>query len=248
MWDIIFIVKDLIKTRNLQKWLNNRFKDSRKIIIDKDSFDKIGIKNLWFYTDGPISLIEEVFEEYDLSGLMPTDIVVDIGASIGAFTIFAAKNVNKVYAIEPLFNLELQKNIELNNLNNVEIINSAIGHNNGKFDTIEFYNKTKSVEIMSFANLKLKIQKIDFLKIDCEGCEWSINPIDFEGVRRIEMEIHIRKNSYKFDSASKNRLLEWFKINSYEVKINEWEKGRSHDFIHGAIVHATKINSQFELL
>jgi hypothetical protein len=31
----------------------------------------------------------------------------------------------------------------------------------------------------------------DFLKCDCEGAEWQIIPEDLEGVRRIEMELHI---------------------------------------------------------
>ena len=31
----------------------------------------------------------------------------------------------------------------------------------------------------------------DFLKCDCEGAEWSIRPEDLDGVRRIEMELHV---------------------------------------------------------
>jgi hypothetical protein len=31
----------------------------------------------------------------------------------------------------------------------------------------------------------------NFLKCDCEGAEWLINPDHLEGVRRIEMELHL---------------------------------------------------------
>jgi hypothetical protein len=31
----------------------------------------------------------------------------------------------------------------------------------------------------------------DFLKCDCEGAEWLINPCELQNVRRIEMEIHL---------------------------------------------------------
>jgi len=31
----------------------------------------------------------------------------------------------------------------------------------------------------------------DFLKCDCEGAEWLIEPTDFASVRRIEMELHL---------------------------------------------------------
>ncbi|HMV50520.1 MAG TPA: hypothetical protein PKD31_22460, partial [Blastocatellia bacterium] len=30
----------------------------------------------------------------------------------------------------------------------------------------------------------------DFLKCDCEGAEWQIDPDDLAGIRRIEMELH----------------------------------------------------------
>ena len=29
------------------------------------------------------------------------------------------------------------------------------------------------------------------MKCDCEGAEWSIRPEDLDGVRRIEMELHM---------------------------------------------------------
>jgi hypothetical protein len=31
----------------------------------------------------------------------------------------------------------------------------------------------------------------DFLKCDCEGGEWLMNPEDLAGIRRLEMELHI---------------------------------------------------------
>ena len=31
----------------------------------------------------------------------------------------------------------------------------------------------------------------DFLKCDCEGAEWGIDPADLAGIRRIEMELHL---------------------------------------------------------
>jgi len=31
----------------------------------------------------------------------------------------------------------------------------------------------------------------DFVKCDCEGAEWLIDPADLAGVRRIEMELHL---------------------------------------------------------
>jgi FkbM family methyltransferase len=57
-------------------------------------------------------------------------VVVDVGANIGAFTVPLAQKAKKVYAIEPQVEVfeVLKDNIALNNLNNVEAINCAVGH------------------------------------------------------------------------------------------------------------------------
>src|SRR3989344_3174099 len=109
------------------------------------------------------------------------DVVIDIGAHAGIFTILAsyyAKN-GKVYAFEPMKeNFELLKeNIKLNYAKNIESINKAVSNKSGK---IKFYvsqtkNKgqnslyklsdTQKEEIadkISFKEFLRKIPKIDF--------------------------------------------------------------------------------------
>lgn len=46
----------------------------------------------------------------------------------------------------------------------------------------------------------------DFLKIDIEGGEWEINPIDLRGIRRIELETHppIPRDNYLIDYLLSN--------------------------------------------
>jgi hypothetical protein len=59
----------------------------------------------------------------------PDDIVVDIGANIGVFTLFAAsKTRNKIYAYEPFpANIELvNRNIQANNITNVATEKAAV--------------------------------------------------------------------------------------------------------------------------
>lgn len=48
---------------------------------------------------------------------------------------------------------------------------------------------TKTVETVTFADL-VRTMHPSFLKCDCEGGEWTIDPIDLADIRRIEMEIH----------------------------------------------------------
>ena len=61
-------------------------------------------------------------------------IIIDIGANIGWFTILFAKSSRDVIAIEPRPNnfYYLKKNIEANQLSNVELINSAVADNEGR--------------------------------------------------------------------------------------------------------------------
>ena len=68
--------------------------------------------------------------EYDylIDSLQNTDVVVDAGANIGAFSVIASKKVNKVFAIEPhpkAFSF-LCANVRLNNCYNVVPVNAAI--------------------------------------------------------------------------------------------------------------------------
>jgi hypothetical protein len=69
------------------------------------------------------------------------------------------------------------------------VIESALG--NGKPQTVSWEGVNKTIPTMTLSQI---IQtcggKVDFLKCDCEGGEWQINPGDLAGVRRIEMELH----------------------------------------------------------
>lgn len=86
-----------------------------------------------------LGLIDEIFFEhiYTLAALQvePDDIVVDIGAHMGVFTVFAALMThNSVYAFEPSpDNLEaLKRNIALNRLNNVNAQGCAVSDTVGR--------------------------------------------------------------------------------------------------------------------
>ena len=142
------------------------------------------------------------------------DIVVDIGANIGLFTVYAASITQKtVYAYEPFpNNFEvLKQNIHANGLNNVIPYRLAVsdksgiellyvnedyaGHRlknvvDGKGGKYIEVPTTTLQDIMDSNNL----EQIDFLKLDCEGAEGLIlesTSIDYlKRVRKIAMEFH----------------------------------------------------------
>lgn len=202
MWDIKTILKDLYHTRNLQEFINRRFKDNSKIILSKNAIITISTDYASFYLDDMSHTIGEV-SDYSLEDLRPTDIVLDIGGCIGAFSLKVCKNVKWVYAVEPIMTEQIRKNVQLNNIQNITIFNCALGE---KELDLNWAGRTKNINGLSLSEIiKLCGGHIDFLKSDCEGGEWCIEPCDLQGIRRIEIEVHKYKENHDFTNF-KNML------------------------------------------
>ncbi len=126
--------------------------------------------------------------EYRFEDIGPDDRVIDIGANVGAFSIRASSYSPHVIAIEPVTADLLRENIRLNNAP-VRVIEGALG--DGRSKKVRWDDH----EVSSLTYPLRKIIEMsggcDFLKCDCEGAEWQIEPKDLEGIRRIEMELHI---------------------------------------------------------
>jgi len=83
----------------------------------------------------------------------------------------------------------LEKNIKLNNRNNISVFIRALGKGTFKLSWTGYKDK-----IIDGSRLWQLIEMcgghIDFLKLDCEGGEWCIEPWELKGIRRIEAEVH----------------------------------------------------------
>jgi FkbM family methyltransferase len=143
-------------------------------------------------------------------------VVVDVGANIGAFTLFAAEFASHVYAFEPEpRNYDcLRRNIALNGFDHVTPIAKAVAGSSGtrefhiaadentgshSLHLSEFEEETKStfqVEVVSIADFMAEhsLERIDYLKLDCEGSEWEIlenlSRETADRIGRITLEIH----------------------------------------------------------
>ncbi len=147
--------------------------------------------------------------------------IVDIGAHYGYFSIFASNNTDKdsqIIAIEPnkINFRNLEKNIADCKIDNIRSCNCAIGDENGvtrlyqgnsaNHSIIDNYlladnNKEyEEVEVKTLEGIvkELDLKTIDFLKIDCEGAEYSIFKSTpgsiFDKITTISMEFHDLKN------------------------------------------------------
>lgn len=136
--------------------------------------------------DAPFRQVTEV-SEYRFNDIRPDDIVVDIGANVGAFCIRAARVARNVTAVEPVTAALLRNNIRRNDVS-VNVVEGALG--NGKPAVICWDEERVSTATYTLKKIFDRAGGCDFLKCDCEGAEWLINPPELAGVRRIEMEMH----------------------------------------------------------
>lgn len=134
----------------------------------------------------PYRQVTEV-PEYWMEDIRVEDRVLDIGANIGAFCIRAAKISRHVSAVEPVTADLLEVNIALNRVE-VRVFRAALG--DGSPSEIEWDNVRSLVPTFRLRDLIRTTGGCDFLKCDCEGAEWQIEPGDLAGIRRIEMELH----------------------------------------------------------
>lgn len=121
-----------------------------------------------------------IYEKY--VSVKENDIVLDIGANVGAFTYsILEKNPKRVVCVEPSNTLinTLTKNVTKSSVK-VEIVNAAVGQSTGVetiTDQVVIYkNEGNEFNTVSFKDLTsaLNLDHIDFMKIDCEGGEYSV--------------------------------------------------------------------------
>lgn len=162
-----------------------------------------------------------VWSEYARSGfeLAPTDTVVDIGAQIGIFTSYAAQATprGRVFSFEPHpdnFRL-LEQNRRQNDFSHVTAFNKAVAAQEGRHEFFasaintgghSLYQQAGSGEHFEVETVRLEdvlqkqgVDRIDYLKIDCEGAEReilrSLSDDVLHRVRRIVMEVHAEEDT-----------------------------------------------------
>jgi FkbM family methyltransferase len=134
--------------------------------------------------------IKEVIEDREYFFVFDYDVVVDVGANIGTFSIFIYNYAKEIFALEPIpnnFNY-LIKNLIDNNLSKVKPYQIAIGGKSGKRKMLtnglaegeggwSLDDKGElEVGCLSLADFmqQEKIEYIDLLKLDVEGAELEI--------------------------------------------------------------------------
>jgi FkbM family methyltransferase len=188
-------------------------------------------------------------EFYDLAKLRnktdTSSVVFDIGANAGFFTIFITEKINpkEIHCFEPFpnnFNLLVEniKNIQSFNpniyLNNLAIVGPGIDSIDLFFDEGQSYSPTASIlKGIDTTNKEIKaqatnlekycsennIQKIDLLKMDCEGAEYNIfynlSLTFFSKIESIYMETH----DLDTNQNNTNALINFFSQLEYKTEV-----------------------------
>ncbi len=188
-------------------------------------------------------ILKEIFilEEYSpvIGSIKNSDIIIDIGAHIGMFSLFATeKNPNvKILAFEPMkknFCL-LSKNISLNNLKNIDIINYAVSDKNsetllylsedntGAHSMFKKSERSEKIKTISINNIfiKFKIKNCSLLKLDCEGGEYpiimSLSKNNLKKINSIIMEFHNPKQLPEIINKLKDLGFKISTSNNYDI-------------------------------
>ncbi|WP_225969531.1 FkbM family methyltransferase [Saccharolobus islandicus] len=114
--------------------------------------------------------------EWDFLKVKKEDIVLDAGAFIGDFTVKVAKKAKEVVAVEPLpwaFQL-LKKNVEMNELKNVVLVNKALYDVDGVKVKISDEGTASKVGIEVETTTVESLGKFSVVKMDIEGAEGKL--------------------------------------------------------------------------
>ncbi len=173
-----------------------------------------------------------IIQEYNVKNfeINHNDTIIDIGAHIGLFSVYASQfcRTGKIISFEPVKeNYDvLLENIRLNNLDNVSAFNLAVS---GTSEPLKIYlNRTDNAAHTIYGSgenyvkinsttlgdvIDSKCIEVDLIKLDCEGAEYdildSLSEDHFKKIKKISMEYHIINNDLERLKKIKMKLQEF---------------------------------------
>jgi len=234
---------------------------------DRRKFDKIcsGLRLRLDYklNKDALRVLETVIKELEYEMCFPFNekaIILDIGGHYGYFSFFASMNLkpeSQIFSIEPSpGNVEVFKqNLKSNDFNNIKLIQCGLG---GKTMRTELYegnsynhsiinnNIKKAIAIVQIYSLddfliQNSLNKIDFLKLDCEGAEYDIlfntSGNGFEKIKIISMEFHDQRAL----GHTPNQLIELLQDNRFKIVKFQYDEDTSLNNLNFGKIVAVKL-------
>lgn len=189
------------------------------IIINMEK--KFNIDNVFFNTR-----LQEVADTYPFPDIK-LPVCLDVGANVGAFSLPMSFYCDKVISIEPFkenydYMVSMIDKYDRNNIipinkaiypSDGEIVEMSVVENNTDSKDITCIGKRDdmvslgSVETISLESIIEEYGEIDYMKVDCEVCEWDLlYGKDLSKVKAIVTEIH---PGYIGGEDNKDKLLDY---------------------------------------
>lgn len=183
-------------------------------------------------SDADESVFYEIFQGREYKILDPfiknsRTLILDVGAHIGLFSIYARtfNPLVKIWSCEPEEEnfAALKENLKLNNVKNIEIKNLAVSdktqeemmflsedsHNHSLLKEAKVdSDKCKKVRTTTIDRILERYDVCDLIKMDCEGAEFkiiqSIAPETFKKIKAIYIEYHKYHENLKVEELTDN--------------------------------------------
>ena len=179
--------------------------------------------------------------------LNPNDLIIDAGANVGTFTLYAASIAKSgmVVALEPntiAFRC-LQENVIENKATNVILINGLLGQAEGTVDFNEVdsggsyvsgFTKKKHIKVKPSFTVEsllrmVQASRINFLKVSIEGAEFDVfsDPSFLRKVDKVAMEVHHRFGDVR-------RLREAIASEGFDVTMQKSYVSASYSYLYAS--------------
>jgi FkbM family methyltransferase len=161
-----------------------------------------GTHNEWWALSARRRQWEQPVVEAFVQAIRPGDVVYDIGAWIGPYTLLASRLVGeggRVVSFEPdpVARGQLERNVALNGARNVRIVPIALSDRNGaarlsggESEAVVGETGDAEVETMTLPDFIAREGAPDVVKIDIEGGELRLDTDALSRTRHVFLEVH----------------------------------------------------------
>jgi len=218
---------------NSNKWIIfdlRRLKESRSIIsiFDRVSGTRHG-------SEKHLRMMENIYTYEGFVEVEKGDIIVDVGAYVGAFSIAASKDASKIFAIDPLAKISSALDDNVSDIDNISVIAKAAWNEAGSIEINQSFfpaddsilkpdqygvGSSFCVETETVPNMigESGITTVDYLKIEAEGAEPEIIKACLESqviFRKIAIDVSEKRQSKEVEKTIARLLVD----NGYNWKM-----------------------------
>ena len=146
--------------------------------------------------------------------------MIDLGANIGLFSIFAAPVCEKVFSVEPTpshFAL-MEELVDLAGVKNIEMLNLAVGLEDGE---AEFNIHERNSTMNSFISHRTDPHSGKTVKVKTQTLNSIIDSLDVDRIGFVKMDIEGFENEIIFEESFEEALT---KIDGLYIEVHDFEE------------------------